>query len=273
LNTDKKAAPRAGPRPVITLLTDFGLEDSCAAALKGVILCLAPGVTIVDITHYVPSFNILSGAYLLKTACPYFPSGSIHVAVVDPGVGSERNPIIVQTPGAFFVGPDNGIFTYVVKTERISGIFRLENPAYRAREVSSTFHGRDIFAPVAAHLFNGVPPAEMGPELDAIVELDRAFPKIMDNKIHGAVIHVDSFGNLVTNVTSEHISTMRPVTVCTQVAHCSIIGLRQAYHQGVRDELITYIGSGGHLEIGCNGGSAAEKLNAGLGADVVVRRQ
>ncbi len=181
---------------MITLLTDFGTADHFVGVMKGVIAGIAPGVPVVDITHDVPAFNVATGAFFLEQSWRYFPRGTVHVAVVDPGVGSERRGILVEVEGQLFVGPDNGIFSFVMK----DSVRVLEKPGYWLPVVSATFHGRDVFAPVAAYLATGVKPARMGRKVYDAQRLERLAPAPGSPQMwNGCVLHVDRFGNLVTN--------------------------------------------------------------------------
>jgi hypothetical protein len=270
--------------PIITLTTDFGLEDPYVAALKGVILAINPQVTIVDISHAVRPQAIEQGAFLLASAWPYFPRDSIHLGVVDPGVGTQRRALAIRTPAATFVGPDNGLLSPALPDEvreaawghdqpvpvRLPAGYRavsLTNEAYFRQPVSSTFHGRDIFAPVAAHVSLGVPLAELGPPAEEVLALApfraRRQP---DGSLRGRVIHIDVFGNLVTDVRCEDLPAGRPTV---EVAGRRIAGLSLTYQESA--EILAVVGSSGYLEIAAPGASAAELLGAALGMPVVVR--
>jgi len=269
--------------PIITLTTDFGLEDPYVAALKGAILTINPQVTIVDISHAVRPQAIEQGAFLLASAWPYFPRGSIHLGVVDPGVGTQRRALAVQTPAATFVGPDNGLLSPALPDEvreavwghdqpapvRLPAGYRavsLTNEAYFRQPVSSTFHGRDIFAPVAAHVSRGVPLSELGPPAEEVLTLApfraRRQP---DGSLRGRVIHIDVFGNLVTDVRCEDLPAGRPTV---EVAGRRIAGLSLTYQEGA--EIVAVVGSSGYLEIAAPRASAAELLGAALGMPVLV---
>ncbi len=270
--------------PIITLTTDFGLENPYVAAMKGVILTISPEAALVDISHAVRAQAIEQGAFLLASAWPYFPRGSIHVGVVDPGVGTERQALAVRTPAATFVGPDNGLLSPALPDEvreaawghdqpvpvRLPEGYRavsLTNEAYFRRPVSSTFHGRDIFAPVAAHISLGVPLEELGPPVEEVLALApfraRRQP---DGSLRGRVIHIDVFGNLVTDVRCEDLPGERPTV---EVAGRRIVGLSLTYQEGA--EILAVVGSGGYLEIAAPKANAAELLGAALGIPVLVR--
>jgi len=270
--------------PIITLTTDFGLEDPYVAAMKGVILTTNPEATIVDISHAVRAQAIEQGAFLLASAWPYFPRGSIHVGVVDPGVGTERRAVAVRTPAATFVGPDNGLLSPALPDEvraaawghdqpvpvRLPEGYRavcLTNEAYFRQPVSSTFHGRDVFAPVAAHISLGVPLEELGPPVEEVLALApfraRRQP---DDSLRGRVIHIDVFGNLVTDIRCEDLPAERPTV---EVAGRRIVGLSPTYQEGA--EILAVVGSSGYMEIAAPKASAAELLGAALGMPVLVR--
>ena len=185
----------------ITLLTDFGTRDGYVGAMKGVLRRLAPQAQIIDISHDIPPQDIHQAAFVLRSILPYFPEDTIHVVVVDPGVGSERRPVAVIGEQASFVGPDNGVFTPVYESQPAAEIFELRNPAYHLPEVSATFHGRDIFAPVAAHLANGVAPEMLGPRVDDPVRLllPQAL-RLADGSLQGTLQAVDHFGNCISNI-------------------------------------------------------------------------
>jgi S-adenosylmethionine hydrolase len=270
--------------PTITLTTDFGLEDPYVAAMKGVILTISPEATIVDISHAVRAQAIEQGAFLLASAWPYFPRGSIHVGVVDPGVGTERRALAVRTPAATFVGPDNGLLSPALPDEvreaawghdqpvpvRLPEGYRavsVTNEAYFRQPVSSTFHGRDIFVPVAAHISLGVPLEELGPPVEEVLALAplraRRRP---DGSLRGRVIHIDVFGNLVTDIRCEDLPAERPTV---EVTGRRIVGLSLTYQEG--SEIVAVVGSSGHLEIAAPTASAAELLKATLGTPVLVQ--
>lgn len=254
---------------VITLLTDFGTRDAYVAAMKGVILGICPEATIVDVTHEVPPQDVRAGAFLLAEAAPYFPEGTIHVAVVDPGVGSARRPIAAETARAHLVGPDNGIFQRFLRSAPLCRAVEIANPHYRRPDVSSTFHGRDLFAPAAAHLARGVDLSELGPPVHTLAELELPRPRQAPGLVEGEVIHVDRFGNLITNLESRDLGAVRAV----EVPGAFLSGLSRTYADVEPGALLALIGSGGLLEISVRDGSAAAALGAGRGARVAVRTE
>lgn len=262
--------------PVIALLTDFGDRDTYVGELKGAVLTVNPTATIVDITHHVPPQDVHAGAFLLGNAAPAFPTGTVFVAVVDPGVGSDRRPLLVETPHGAFVGPDNGLFTRVlwpvdaVDAPTLSPVpngvraFHLTNPAYWRGHVSNTFHGRDVFAPAAAHYASGVPAAELGNPATSLWRLPFPTPKLEGVAVTGEVVYVDGYGNLVTNIPA----IMLPVPVVVEIAARRIEGL-SAHYDPARP-LVAIVGSHDTLEIAKPGGSAAEALGVGRGIAVSV---
>jgi S-adenosylmethionine hydrolase len=253
---------------IITLTTDFGTADGYVGAMKGVILSLALDATLVDISHAVPPQDVRHGARALATAAPFFPAGTIHVAVVDPGVGSARRGIALQTPSATFVGPDNGLFTPFMR-ERTACV-ALTNPATHRHPVSATFHGRDVFAPVAAHLANGLPLTELGPAVEDPLTLPNPQPRrLPDGRLRAEVIAVDHFGNLVTNVRPPAGQKGDAGDMRVEIGDQSV-ALRHTYADVTPGELLALIGSDGCLEIAAREGSAAERLGLGVGATVEV---
>jgi S-adenosylmethionine hydrolase len=262
-----------GNHCVITLTTDFGTEDGNVGVMKGVICGINPYASIVDLSHDVAPQDVAGASYLLRRAYAYFPRGTIHLLVVDPGVGSERRAIAAQSTQAFFVAPDNGILTYVLQELRKSGqemrIVSLTNPAYWLPRVSNVFHGRDIFAPVAAHLSLGVEIGALGDDIEDVVMLSPLPLEIQNGKVTGLVAHIDHFGNLLTNIPeSEVVSLGHRVTV--SVAGRKIEGLSRTFAQGQPGQLIAYIDSSGHLAIAAVNGSAQQLLQSRLGESVQV---
>lgn len=235
---------------VITLLTDFGTADYFVGAVKGAILAVNPRAVIVDITHEIAPQDIEAGAFTLLAAYKTFPAGTIHVGVVDPGVGSERRPIIVSANEQFFVGPDNGLFSYICDREPSHRVVHVTSDRYFRPSVSSTFHGRDIFAPVAAALSNGVALEDFGAEIDDVVRLPSLETPLR-------IIHIDRFGNCVTNITRAEKSLV--------INGQKISEFRQFYGEGDGESLFAIRGSAGFLEISVSGGSAAKILGAKRG--------
>lgn len=280
---DKTLSPRvsASPRlrvPLVTLLTDFGTSDYFVSAVKGVILSSNPEARIVDITHDVPPQDIEAAAFTLLAACSSFPRGTIHVAVVDPGVGSSRRPILIQTRDRFFVGPDNGIFSYICDREENRGvtpeIFHLTNTKYFRHPVSATFNGRDVFAPVAAALSQGIKPGELGTGITDIVRLSPLKPETSrDGGIKARIIHIDRFGNCATNITQKELTPeMIAGGAKLQLKKKCVKSFRSYFAEetGSGDKVFAIWGSAGFLEIAASNDSAAKLLNVKRGDSVIV---
>ena len=254
---------------MITLTSDFGLKDPYVAEMKGVILTINPNATIIDITHDVEKFDIRMGAFMLASAAPYFPKGTVHLAVVDPGVGTERRAILVQTKQGFFVGPDNGVLMLAAKNQGIKHIYQLSNPKFMLPKVSATFHGRDIFAPAAAYLDMGVKPAEFGPEVTDGVMPEFARVKRGAGSLIGEILHVDGFGNIITNISQKEMTQAKAVNI--KLHNISLnVAFGKTYAQTKPREAIALIGSHGFLEIALNQDSAAEKFHAAVGEKIEV---
>ncbi len=254
---------------MITLTSDFGLEDPYVAEMKGVILTLNPNAIIIDITHGVEKFNILMGAFMLASATPYFSKGTVHLAVVDPDVGTERRAILVQTKQGFFVGPDNGILMLAAKNQGIEHTYELSNPKFMLPKVSATFHGRDIFAPAAAYLDIGVKPAEFGPEVADEVMPGFTRVKREAGSLIGVILHIDGFGNIITNISQKDM--VQAKTVKIKLHNISLtITFGKTYAQTKPREAIALIGSHGFLEIALNQASAVEKFHAVVGEKIEV---
>ena len=246
---------------IITLLTDFGTQDYFVGAMKGVILSINAGACIVDITHEIPAQNIRAAAFNLLASYESFPAGTIHVAVVDPGVGSSRRPILISCRNQFFVGPDNGIFSWVCQREQAYRAFHLTNDKFFRQPVSATFHGRDIFAPVAAALSQGVPTEELGVPLGDLIQLESIKPVTVDKGvIEARIIHVDRFGNCVTNLTPEHLSGSATLMINDR----EISSFREFFADTANEkgEIFCYVGSAGFIEVAARNASAAEVLSA-----------
>lgn len=249
------------PKPIITLLTDFGLQDGYVASMKGVILSICPEAILVDVTHEVPPQDIRFAAFVLQSVYSSFPRGTIHVVVVDPGVGTARKGIAIQTPDAMLVGPDNGVFSWILRMKPGHEARELENTDYRRPRVSATFHGRDIFAPAAAHIGNGVPVITFGPSCIPVMA-EWTTPKLVAETLHGEVIHIDRFGNAVTNITSEDLEHFSPrrEQLKVRAAGRDMTGLSRTYGDHPPGTLLALIGSCEHLEIAVSMGNCARKL-------------
>lgn len=247
--------------PVITVSTDFGWDDPYVGIMKGVILGINPQVQLVDITQALSSHRLQEAAFRLQSAYTYFPQGTIHLAVVDPGVGGGRRPIAIQGKESIWVGPDNGLFTLVLKEDPRSKIIHLTNPAFFLKRVSRTFHGRDILAPAAAHLSLGVPLKEMGPAISDPVVLPFPEPEIKEKELVGQVLWADHFGNLITNINQEALLPfLSSPALAVVIGSVTIPEILQTYSQGRPGQMMALIGSSGYLEIASNLDRASEKL-------------
>jgi S-adenosylmethionine hydrolase len=259
---------------VITFLSDFGAADYFAGATKGAALAADPAAVLVDITHEIPPHDINTGAYTLAAACATFPPGTVHVAVVDPGVGSDRRPIAVQAGQFFFVGPDNGLFSFIYDGDANCRVFHLSNREFFREPVSTTFHGRDIFAPVAGALSRGVSIEALGPEITDWVILPLSRPLVtLDGAVSGAIIQVDRFGNCVTNLRPNHIEASGAAAGFTfEVGQTRINRLFTSYSDSTTPgEPFVIWGSAGFLEISVCQGSAADLLRIRVGDRVTLR--
>lgn len=256
------------PTPLVTLTTDFGSRDPYVAAMKGVIFSIQPRLTIMDLSHEIAPRDILEGSLFLAGAIPYFPEHTVHVAVVDPGVGMQRHPIIIYAGDRYLVSPDNGIATCYIRQFPVQDIRVIENERFMHAKISPTFHGRDIFAHAAAHLARGVPLHEFGPELERAVELDIPEPEMAPKGITGEVIHVDRFGNLITNIQQGMLPDASPIHI--EAGSYRLDGLHRTYGEVPMGVPLALIGSTGLLEIAVSGGDASALLGIGRGQGVVV---
>lgn len=255
---------------LITLTSDFGAKDGYVAAMKGVILSICPEATLVDVTHDIPPQDVRHGAFVLHTVAPCFPPGTVHLAVVDPGVGTRRRAVAVQTARAIFVAPDNGLLSFALMGEADYTAVELSSPEYHRHPVSATFHGRDIFAPAAAHLCRGVPLTAFGPVAEALTLFPIPRPFYTDADILcGEVIHVDRFGNVVSNVRREDV--LWPRVRAIHLRGRAIQRLCYTYGEAKPGELIALLGSSGYLEVAAREGSAADRLGAKVGDSVQVQ--
>jgi len=254
---------------LITLTSDFGLKDPYVAQMKGVFLSINPKATLVDLTHSVEKYNIRHGAFMLASAAPFFPKGTVHLAVVDPGVGTERRAIVIQTKQAFFVGPDNGVLMLSAQNQGIKHIYQITNPKFILSQVSNTFHGRDIFAPVAAYLDNGVTPSAFGPELTDAVEPKFVIVKKKANYFVGEILHIDGFGNIVSNITTHEASFAKTVKVKLSNQKHQLLFCK-TYGQAKLNQAIALFGSHGFLEIALNQGNAAENFSVKVGDAIEI---
>ncbi|MDR3554848.1 MAG: SAM-dependent chlorinase/fluorinase [Syntrophobacteraceae bacterium] len=256
--------------PLVTLLSDFGLQDEYVAVMKGVILEICPTARLLDISHLIAPQDVRSAAFVLYASHKYFPPGTIHLAVVDPGVGTDRRAVAIRTGTSFLVGPDNGLFSLLLKSQTDWEARRLENAQLRRTPVSSTFHGRDIFAPAAAHLARGVPFESLG-RLCGLISPPWAEPVIGKEVIQGQVIHIDRFGNSVTNVAIEVLRQKAPVEKWVVRAGGWAVSMAKTYGEVGAGEALALAGSTGFIEIAVNQGSAASKLKLHPGSEVTFR--
>jgi S-adenosyl-L-methionine hydrolase (adenosine-forming) len=258
---------------MITLLTDFGTLDYFVPAVKGVIFTINPQVRIEDITHEIPPHDIASAAFTLAACYNDFPRETIHLTVVDPGVGSERRAIVVEAGAYLFVGPDNGVFSYIYARESKVRVIHITRGQLFRQRVSQTFHGRDIFAPVAAWLSRGLSPDALGDEIEDYCKLQIPRPEVNSGKIEGSVIHIDRFGNCITNITADELSIERANQSAIKMDFAGREITRFCTHFAEstgREELFAYIGSAGYWEIAVWCGSAAEMTGARVGTEVVL---
>ncbi len=246
---------------IITLTSDFGLRDHYVGAMKGVILSIAPETTLIDLSHSIGAQDILEGAFVLNHAAREFPPGTVHLAVVDPGVGTARRAIAFASGGHLWVGPDNGLLSFAL-AHSTSPVRQISHPKLTSRLLSSTFHGRDLFAPTAAHLANGFALDEIGPIATEPLLLPEASPQRQHDLIAGQIIHVDHFGNLVSNITAAHIADFSSSPVIRLGDHPPISHLSTTYADVAPGQSLALIGSSGLLEIAVNGGSGSTELGA-----------
>ena len=264
------------PARIITLTTDFGTSDAYVGTMKGVILGINPNVQVVDLTHAIPPQDIHEAAFTIYSVHRYFPKDTIHIIVVDPGVGSDRQAIVCEIDGISFVCPDNGILSYLLRdmdsnTECRMSVVAIQNPAYYLSKVSNTFHGRDIFAPVAAHLSLGVPLVNIGPSVKNLVQIPIPIPEISENTITGQIVKIDRFGNVITNI-SESALTGETSDYEINVGTTRLTHINRAYAESEVGEPLAIIGSFGLLEIAINGGSAETLLELKRGNVVEIQR-
>jgi S-adenosylmethionine hydrolase len=255
---------------IITLTTDFGYTDPFVGVMKGVIFGINPQVQVVDLTHGIPAQDVMAAALVLRHSTPYFPGGTIHVAVVDPGVGSTRRPLLIEFDGNYFIGPDNGVLSLVRDGEKPSRIVHLANPRYQLQPTSSTFHGRDIFAPTAAHLSLLRTPELFGENTDAFVRL--SWPRVVktDLGLVGEIVYIDGFGNLFTNIGPADLEGQAGQRVRIELRDLSIAGLAASYAAVEPNQYVALINSWGLLEIALRDGSAQRRSRALIGDQVHV---
>ena len=260
---------------ILTITTDFGLKDGYVGVMKGVIWGIAPEVNIVDITHKIPVQDIFQAAVILYTTTPFFPDGTVHIAVVDPGVGTNRRAIAANIAGQFFVAPDNGVLTFIIHNANKAGLtvslVSLDRPDFWLKNPSYVFHGRDIFAPVAAHLSKGVDLNELGTPINNPVLLSVPKVTILKKSVIGEVIWIDNYGNLVTNITKQDMNFMGEFLVINIKTH-SISGLTKTINKQPNGTLVAFIGIQNDLIIKCVNGNAQELLNVFVGEIIIVSK-
>jgi hypothetical protein len=260
-----------GKERIITLTTDFGDESGYAGVMKGVILTVNPDCQIIDITHRVSQQDVEEAAFLLNNSFSYFPEHSIHVVVVDPGVGSERKPILVETDKYWFVGPDNGVFSFMFLMEGFKKVWEITNKSYFLPEISSTFHGRDIFAPVAAHLSLGVSAEELGKELKGFVMLKDLEPEVETGVIKARVVYTDRFGNLISNISKDLFNRLvADKSFNISVGGKTIQKLSLSYADVRNGEVLALFGSSQWLEISVKNGNCQKELDIKKGAEINI---
>ena len=253
---------------MVSLTTDFGTADHFAGTMKGVILSIAPDAQIIDITHEVRPFDVLDGGLAIAQAYPYFPKRTIHVVVVDPGVGSTRRPLLAEMGGQYFIAPDNGVLSLVFAREQ-GRVRHITAQRYFLKPLSRTFHGRDVFAPVAAHLAAGIPPARFGARIDDHLRLDFDRPRRQGKRgWTGCVLKNDRFGNIITNFHIDEFPQLNTLPFELKIGSARVKRLALTFTECPPDELFGIIGSSGYLEVAVNQGSAAARLGCGAGAPV-----
>jgi hypothetical protein len=259
---------------IITFTTDFGLNDHFVGAMKGVILSINPEARLVDISNSVQSYDVLDGALTISQAYGHFPTDTIHLVVVDPGVGTTRRPLLVNAGRHYFVAPDNGVLSFVYEREERVSVRHITSEHYFLQPVSQTFHGRDIFAAIAAHLSKGVEPRKFGDEISEYARFAAPRPKAAgENEIKGVVLKVDKFGNMITNISATDLPRLfqsHPPEFRMTVGKAEVKKLLSAYAEGAAGELFAIVGSMGYLEIAANRASAAQLAGANKGSEVGV---
>ncbi|MDM7913639.1 MAG: S-adenosyl-l-methionine hydroxide adenosyltransferase family protein [Candidatus Eisenbacteria bacterium] len=259
------------PSGIITIATDFGTRDNYVGTMKGVIYRIHPKATVVDLTHQVQPQDLMEASLVLESSYRYFPEGTVHLVVVDPGVGTRRRPIVIDTPSHLFVGPDNGVFSRIYAAQSQVEVLEIRNPSLMLPQISDTFHGRDIFAPVAAHLCRGIYPGEVGPVVDDPVRRDPPQPSVWQDQITGEVIHIDSFGNILTNITREVFEMVAAGKRFRVIVNGKAIDrISRSYEEVERGKALAIFSSLELLEIAVHGGRADRRIGAGKGDPVQV---
>jgi hypothetical protein len=258
---------------MVAMMTDFGLRDGYVGAMKGIMLKINPRIRWVDVGHQIKRHDIVSAALMLSHICDHFPQGCVHLAVVDPGVGSDRRALVVETADYFFVGPDNGILEPVLEKHTPVGLVSIEDSPFLPPERSDTFHGRDVFAPVAAHCASGVPVKRFGRPVRDYQRLDIPRPHHADQTLEGQVVAVDHFGNLVTNISRQDLERFSKGSgVFVLAGAARIEKISRSYSQVAQGSPLAIFNSWDHLEVAVNGADACQVLGLGMGGAVMVRR-
>lgn len=256
---------------LITLITDFGHKDPFVGIMKGVIFGINPDARVIDLSHGVPPQDLMAGALVLRYSAPFFPRGTIHVAVVDPGVGTNRRPLLIESEGSFFIGPDNGILSLALEGKKTNQMIEISNAIYYLKPTSTTFHGRDIFAPTAAYLSLGIPPQDFGASAQDFTRLP--WPEVIrtEGAIQGQVVYVDGFGNLITNVHEHDLRGIQPQNLAVSLGSLAIQGLAPHYSSGGDKGYTALINSWGLLEISLFKGNAQLRSGAKIGDRVYIQ--
>ncbi len=272
------------PSGIVTLLTDFGVRDAYVGAMKGVLCAIGRDLRIVDISHEVPPGDIVEGVYLLEAAYGWFPAGTVHLVVIDPGVGTKRRAIAARSRGHFFVGPDNGVLTSALSRAARTApsaadgklpaapalVHEIREEKYLLPQRSETFHGRDLFAPAAAHIASGVPLERLGPAIDDPIVLELPAPRILPGRVEGEIIRVDRFGNAISNITRAMLDDLGHGPFDVEVEERAVGELRRMYHDVASGEWLALIGSGGQLEVAARDANAAARFGIARGMRVTA---
>jgi S-adenosyl-L-methionine hydrolase (adenosine-forming) len=255
---------------IITLTTDFGYKDPFVGIMKGVIASISPQAQLVDLSHGIPPQDVMAAALVLRHSMSYFPRGTVHVAVVDPGVGSTRRAILIGANGQYLIGPDNGVLSLALQHQAPDTVIELSNPTFRLQPTSVTFHGRDIFAPAAAFLSLGIHPTAFGDSIDSFIRL--SWPKIekSENSIQGEIVYIDGFGNICTNIQASDLASLSEEGLSVNLGDITAQGLARNYAAGNNDRCIALINSWGLLELAFYKDSAARRCQANIGDKVRV---
>lgn len=273
MSTPRKPVSAAAPAPVVTLLTDFGERDGYVGIVKGVLLGICPTARIIDLSHDIAPQDVTEGALVLASAVAYFPPRTIHLAVVDPGVGTERRAVLIETDGFVLIGPDNGLLSLAAERGPVRSVVHLDQRRYHLAAPSQTFHARDVFAPAAGHRALGVPATELGTAVDGFERLTLPKLRKLEDTIEGQVIHVDRFGNLVCNVQHEDVDAFRADRFSINIGGVQLPEVSPHYSAVREGKVLALWNSWGRLEIAVRNGSAARQLRARCGDRVQVKRR